>query len=78
MKPTMNVHTNQQIYKTTFALKSQIPANALYYISKIVGPKKAREGAKEFLTYVNKCGEIGSDFAYFMNNEWIFDNSTVL
>ena len=43
-----------------------------------IGSKKLKKDAKEFLDYVYKCREIGEQFGYFMNNEWIFDNATAI
>jgi hypothetical protein len=51
-------HTNNQTYKAAYTMKSVVPANMLYYTSKIVGGKKLKKDAKEFLMYVNKCKEI--------------------
>ena len=59
-----------------FKLRSEVPANTLYYLTKVIGTKKMRNSASEFRDYVNKCKQIAVDFAYFMNNEWIFDNAS--
>ena len=76
--PNLVAHTNKEMYKAAYTVKSAVPANVLYYLSRIAGPKKLKKDAKEYLMYVNKCKEIAIQFGYFMNNEWIFDNATAL
>ena len=77
MKPVMRAHTTDKSWQLAFKLNSEIPSKALYYISK-VGNKKMKSDAKEFRECVKKCKEIGLQFAYFMNNEWIFDNPSTI
>lgn len=76
--PYLVAHTNKDLYKAAYTVKSAVPANVLFYLSKIVGPKSLKKDAKEFKMYVDKCKEIAVQFGYFMNNEWIFDNATAL
>ena len=78
MTPNVVAHTNQKMYNAAYTVKSAVPANIFYYLSKVIGPKKVKKDAKEYLTYVNKCKWIAVMFGYFMNNEWIYDNATAL
>jgi len=61
-----------------FKLKSDLPSKSLFYITRVIGSKKMKSDAKEYKDYVEKCRMIGVQFAYFMNNEWIFDNPSVM
>ena len=74
--PKLHAHTNARSYRMAFRLRSEVPASTLYYLTKIIGTKKMHQGAGEYRDYVGKCRQIAVDFAYFMNNEWIFDNAS--
>lgn len=58
-----------------FRLKS-LPANAYYYLTRYIGTKSMAKKGQEARDAINKCRQIGIQFAYFMNNEWIFDNAS--
>ena len=63
-------------YKIAFKLKSEIPTRLLYVLSRVIGSKKMKKEVAELKDYVEQCRQIGLQFAYFMNNEWIFDNAS--
>ena len=77
-QPLLRAHPNEKQYKMAFKLKSEVPTKTYYYISKIIGTKNMKKNAVEMREYVHKCRVIGKQFAYFMNNEWVFDNATSL
>lgn len=52
MKPKLTPHVNQRLYEWSFKLKSEIPSNALYFLSKVVGSKKTKADVKELRDYV--------------------------
>ena len=72
--PTINVHPIAKNYKWAFKYKSELPNKALYLISKVVGTSKMKGDLKEMKQYIAQCKSMANQFAYFMNNEWIFDN----
>ena len=72
--PCLSAHPTDRAYKRAFRYKSELPTNALYYFTRIVGTKKVKQDVAELKAYVAQCKQIGIQFAYFMNNEWIFDN----
>mmetsp|Transcript_1240 Transcript_1240/g.1442 ORF Transcript_1240/g.1442 Transcript_1240/m.1442 type:complete len:178 (+) Transcript_1240:1195-1728(+) len=57
-----------------FRMKSEIPTKTMYYLTKVIGTKNMKKNMGELKDYVAKCKDIGEQFAYFMNNEWVFDN----
>ena len=72
--PALNAHLTNRSYNLAFKFKSELPTNALYYLTKVLGTKKMKKDINELRGYVAQCKQIGIQFAYFMYNEWIFDN----
>ena len=72
--PCLNAHPTEEAYERAFRYKSELPTRALYFITRILGTKKVKQDVAELKEYVAQCKQIGIQFAYFMNNEWIFDN----
>ena len=51
-QPQLNAHLNNRSYKMAFKLKSEIPTNALYYVTKVFGSKKMKKDVLELKQYV--------------------------
>jgi hypothetical protein len=73
-KPHVTAHNSKRAYNLAFKLKSEIPTQTLYYLTKVFGSKSTKAKVNELKDYVKQCQKIGEEFEYFMNNEWIFDN----
>mmetsp|Transcript_12191 Transcript_12191/g.20541 ORF Transcript_12191/g.20541 Transcript_12191/m.20541 type:complete len:650 (+) Transcript_12191:758-2707(+) len=76
--PKLTAHPNEKSYKLAFKLKSDLPSRKLVFLTSIFGTKKSKKSVGELRHYVEQCRQIGEQFAYFMNNEWIFDNGVTL
>ena len=76
--PYIRAHNSQQKYKMAFKFYSEYPTKTLYIATRLLGTKKIKKDVKELRFYVGECKKIGEQFAYFMNNEWIFDNASAI
>jgi hypothetical protein len=53
--PNVHAHTDPKSYKLAFKLRSEIPAKAMYYITKVVGTKKMAQDAAALKQQVAQC-----------------------
>jgi hypothetical protein len=76
--PSLRTHKDEKSYKQAFKLYNEIPIKSWYYVARIFGSKKMKTNATDYVVYMNKTKELVSHFAYFMNNEWVFDNPSAI
>ena len=50
--PTLQAHTSDASYKRAFKYRSELPTNALYAISRVIGTKKMKADLAELKQYV--------------------------
>jgi len=71
--PSFDVYKNKTLFSLMFLLKRKIPARGYYYLSRLIGNNEMKKQAEKYLDALDKCKAIGSAFADFTKNEWIYE-----
>ena len=68
-------HTDQKQYKRVFKYRSQLPAEGLYYLTRVFGTKSFADKIVELRDGVRQVKEGNKVFKFYMDNEWVFDSA---
>lgn len=67
---------DEQQYERNFRYKSQLPAQALYYLTRVLGSKKFANDVVELKAGVEQVRQANNSFKFYVQNEWVFDNGS--
>lgn len=57
-------------------MRSVVPTEILYYLSKVFGSKQFKEDITELRSAVEQCYWVKEELTWYVTHEWIFDTST--
>jgi len=72
---TLTIHRNPLKYARTFRYRSQIPTEALYYLTRVLATKQFAADVKELREGVESVRQANITFQHYTMHEWIFDNA---
>jgi hypothetical protein len=78
-KPDIKFVQNQNMYKTKFFLKQELPVKIMEKLSKIpgIGTSNLKKNVKKGKMMISRAWETGLLFDHFTNNSWIFETKAV-
>mmetsp|Transcript_41764 Transcript_41764/g.55028 ORF Transcript_41764/g.55028 Transcript_41764/m.55028 type:complete len:292 (+) Transcript_41764:692-1567(+) len=72
---SITIHRNSQKYERTFKLRSQVPTQVLYYMTRVLATRQLASDVKELKEGVESVRLANITFAHYTYNEWVFDNA---
>ena len=72
----LTMHKDVKIYKRTFKLRSQIPTQALYYLTRVLATKQLAADVVELKKGVEDVRKANETFKFYTLREWVYDNAT--
>jgi hypothetical protein len=78
-KPDIKFVQNQNMYKTKFFLKQELPVKIMEKLSKIpgIGTSNLKKNVKKGKMMISRAWETALLFDHFTNNSWIFETKAV-
>lgn len=77
-EPTLRTHPNFSTFDRQFKLYNELPVKSWYFVTRFLGSRNMKNKAQSTLKYVQQVKELAGHFSYFMTNEWVFDNPSVM
>ena len=71
---SFDVYRNKRLFDLVFFFKRKLPANGLYYFSRLIGNQKMRSNSELLLKALEKWNLIGILYSHFTFIEWIFES----
>jgi len=75
-KAALTIHPVHETYVQAYKYKNQLPTNALFYLSKVLGGKQRKLTTAQTKDAVYKSNALFAKFSPFMLREWIHDASS--
>jgi hypothetical protein len=73
----LTLHKSEVTSKLAQKLQTELPSNAMFYISKVFGTKRYKQNAVQFRDALVKAKEVTKRFTFFTTNEWVFDSASI-
>lgn len=71
----LTMHENVASYQRAFRYRSQLPTQALYYITRVFSTRKYRGNVNELKDGIEQVRQANLTFQFYMYNQWVFDNA---
>jgi hypothetical protein len=70
-------HRSEASQQRAFKFKQKLPADARYYLSRVISRKATKEKLQNIVETIDKSKESINIMSFFANREWIFDSSSM-
>lgn len=76
--PQLRAHPNLKQFNRQYKLYNEIPIKSWYLLTRILGSRNMKQKAQSNVMYVQQVKMLAKHFSYFMTNEWVFDNPSIM